>query len=501
MPADLTLRPTLLGLPDIPQEDERELLMRLIAKQRRETNPLIKLNNYYNGEQRLQHLGMAIPPALRIFETVVGVPAVAVDEVVKRQELRGFYRRGNSVTEDPDLREAADYNNLGSQAVMLQTDTREYGRGFVSVGSNADEPDQPRIVVESPMNMTVAVDQPRRMIRAGVRCYIDEAYGTKQATLLTPNATSHWKVGSGGWVPDDSQAEDARDDHGFGVVPLVMFINKQRSGSFDGRSEMAPVITKTDAIARIVTNMQVGAETHALPHYWAAGMTMADFIDPKTKKQLPKWESYFNAIWATANKEARFGQFAASDLSNFYNAVDKMLSWCAFELGLPVSYVGQTTTNPATEGAIIADEIRLIRNVELKNRFDGDSWVWVMGLRDRFLERDSATNDIRAVYFNPATPTFSQRADAVTKLRATKDISRRGMWDELGWDTDKQDLELARLRDEAAEEQQQDQLLQTIAKGFAARQASAGGGQQTTVVDATPARQQLNPATAVGGTA
>ena len=36
-------------------------------------------------------------------------------------------------------------------------------------------------------------------------------------------------------------------------------------------------------------------------------------------------------------------------------------------LGLPTRYMGQQTVNPAAEGAIVADEIRLIKNVELMN--------------------------------------------------------------------------------------------------------------------------------------
>ena len=44
-------------------------------------------NSYYDGLQRLKHMGMAAPDELlRSFETVVNVPRMAVDEPVRRQQ-------------------------------------------------------------------------------------------------------------------------------------------------------------------------------------------------------------------------------------------------------------------------------------------------------------------------------------------------------------------------------------------------------------------------------
>lgn len=461
--ADLSLRPTLLGLPDVPAEGEKELLTRLVAKHNREAQPLALLDKYYEGEQRLRHIGLAVPPELRIFEAVVNVPRVAVDEVVKRQELRGFYQRGSGVVVDSAARDAADYNNLDSQSILLQTDQRLFGRGFVSLSTNPDDRKHPRITIESPQNFTVGVDRYRRMLKCAARPYKDELSGMHQATLYTPNATSHWKIEAGkGWVLDSSMGD--RDEHNLGRLPIVMFLNRQRSGRFEGSSEMKDVIGKTDGIARILTNMQVGVEAHGLPHWWVVGAQKKDFVDADNNP-LPQWEAYMTVIKSAANSEAKFGQFSASDMRNFYDTVNEMLTWCAFELGLPVTYI-RNTANPAAEGAINASEIRLIRNVELKNRFDGDAWVWVMDLESRFRTGSwPEPNRIRADYFSPATPTFAQRADALSKLRAGKDISRRGMWTELGWSEDRQDQEadwLKREREEDASDPVATALLKSL---------------------------------------
>ena len=74
--------------------------------------------------------------------------------------------------------------------------------------------------------------------------------------------------------------------------------------------------------------------------------------------------------------------------------------------------------NPAAEGAIRADESRLVKNVEGMNANDGDAWAWVMALYERFRTGEwLQSNEIRTLWENPATPTLSERADAMMKLK------------------------------------------------------------------------------------
>ena len=147
---------------------------------------------------------------------------------------------------------------------------------------------------------------------------------------------------------------------------------------------------------------------------------------------------------ATQNENAKFGSFATADLDNFNKAVNNMMAWCGTVLGLPTRYMGQQTVNPAAEGAIIADEIRLIKNVETMNRYDGDAWAWVMELWELFRTGETpGRNSIRALWHNPATPTYSQRADAIVKMMSgtVPVLSREGAWDELGWTEERKQRE------------------------------------------------------------
>lgn len=433
-------------------DDEKSLVNRLGRKARTEERDLLRLERYRDGEQRLRQLGIALPPELRDFETVINVPGMAVNEPVSRQELRAFVRtsvdEGGQRQELPDetLREFWEYNNLGSESTIAHSHARTFGRSFVSVSTN-DAEDEPAIVtVESPLGFAVDIDQRKRRIASALRQWREDN-GPLQATLYTASATCWLERGRNGWIVVE------RDDHKLGVVPLVMLVNRPWVNRWLGRSEMADVIPLTDSIARMITNMQVASETVAIPHRWAAGIDPKDFVDERGNP-IPAWESYMTAMRATADPDAKFGTFTPGNLDNFNAAVNNMLAWCGMQLGLPTRYMGQSTVNPAAEGAIVADEIRLIRNVERMNRVDGDSWSWVMSLTEWFTTGvEPARNSIRAIWHNPATPTYSQRADAVVKLRSgpLPLVSRKGAWDEMGWSEERKTREEQYLAEEAAD--------------------------------------------------
>ena len=422
-------------------DDEKSAINRLSAKIRADEKPLARLNNYYEGEQRLRHIGLAVPPELRSFETVINVPGMAVTEPTIRQSLRAFYKAGDSTKEDPALREAWEVNNLDSESTLCHQEEKIFGRTFVTVGANEDDDGHPLIRVEDPRQIGYTVDTRSRRMVEMLRLYRDEDRATR-GTLLLPNTTVHVSRGRNGWAVDD------RDDHDLGVVAAVLFANRRRGGQFTGRSEMSDVIGMTDGIARMLTNMQVGAEGHALPSYFITGAKKEDFRD-RDGKDVPVWESYLTAIKALSNEGAKVWQFQAGDLKNFTDAINNMLAWCAASLGLPTRYAGQQSVNPAAEGAIRADEARLVGRVDAMNRIDGDSWAWDMGLYERFRTGDwPQANSIRVIWRDPATMTTAQIADAAVKMRQVGALSVEGLWDMLGWDEARKRQERERLSTE-----------------------------------------------------
>lgn len=402
---------------------------------------------YYTLQQRIEQLGMAIPPNMRRFLVPINWPRVVVRTIAGRQKVRSLILPGEEKA-DPKLRAIWDASNLSAHAKMFRRDALVYGRAFMSVGSNESNPDLPFVRVESPRELEALVDVRREVMIAAARFY-----GTDKATGVSPTNVTLYTPEQTVWIerePGGRWREVDRDPHGLGVVPIVMHLNERMSGgTFEGESQLTDIIPLADAVARSLTNLQFAQEAHGVPRMFMTGVQKGDFVDADGKA-VPMFEAYFDAIHTLSDAGAKVGQLSASDLANFERAVEIYGKQASVLTGFPGRYFGLLTSNPPAEGAIRADETELVNAVEDKNEAEGMVLGWMGALALRFADGDWVEgNRVRVDYFDPGTPTFAQRADALTKLRAVDGISREGMWDELGWSEARKAKERQYLDDEA----------------------------------------------------
>lgn len=406
---------------------------------------------YYLGRQRVEQLGMAIPPQMRRFLVIANWCRVVVDTINSRQQVRAL--TAGSSAQDGQLRAIWDASNLSAHTSMFNADRMIYGRAFMSVGANEDDRSLPWVRVESPREMDAIIDVRREMVTSACRFYgWDDALAlpttttslsATKVTLYLPNVTV-WaeRDAVGSWVEVD------RDEHRLGAVPVVMHLNRRLSGAWTGESQMSDVIPLVDASARSLTNMQFAQEAHGIPRMWMTGIAKGDFVGPDGKP-IPQFEAYFDAIHMLTSKDAKVGQLTAADLKNFETTMSMYGTQASIVTGFPGRYFGLQTANPPAEGAIKADEAQLTRSVEEQNEQVGMTFGWAGSLALRFATGERAR--VHTTWFDPATPTVSQREDALAKRRAAGVLSREGYWDELGWDEARKAQEREYLRQEARE--------------------------------------------------
>lgn len=429
-------------------DSERDLIKELEAELRLTSRQDELLLRYYQGRQRVEQLGMAIPPGMRRFLVIANWPRVVVDTIGSRQQVRGLVLPEQE-TADPVLRQIWDANNLTAHLKMFNRDRMVYGRAFMSVSTNDDNPGLPFVRVESPRSMSALVDVPTETMRAAGR-FFHEKKGRVRAshmTLLLPDATINLERDKNGrWEEVD------RDEHGFGRVPVVMHLNRRMSGEWVGESQMTDIIPFADSAARSLTNLQFAQEAHGIPRMFMTGVTKGEFIDEKGQP-IPQFEAYFDAIHTLSDPNAKIGQLSAADLKNFETAMSIYRTEASTATGFPARYFGITTTNPPAEGAIRADEIQLVRSVEDQNDEIGMTIGWAGALAYEFATGTEVPgNLVRTEFFDPSTPTVAQREDALTKRRQSGVLSREGYWDELGWS----EARKAKERQYLAEEAEQD---------------------------------------------
>lgn len=414
-----------------------------------------RMLRYYQGQQRVEQLGMAIPPNMRRFLVIANWPRVVVDTIEHRQNVRSLILPGEE-TADPQLRGIWDGSNLDAHVKMFNRDRLIYGRGFMSVGTNEEDRALPWVRVESPREMAALVDVRTERVIAAARFYADvDSLNNTGATVSatpTPTHVTLYQPNQTVWIEkrDERWYEVDRDVHNLGAVPVVMHLNRRMSGGWVGESQLTDIIPLADSVARTFTNLQFVIEAHGAPRKYMTGVSQGDFVD-NTGATLSQWEAYFDAIHMLTNPQAKVGQLDAADVANFETAVTVYGKQASILTGFPARYFGVQTTNPPAEGAMHADESQLNQSVEAQNVEVGTTLGWVGALALRFATGEWVPgNRVRVDWFDPATPTISQREDALAKRRAAGVLSREGYWDELGWSEARKAKERAYFAAEAA---------------------------------------------------
>ena len=399
-----------------------------------------RLDRYFDGQQHLKQLGLAIPPELERFTVIVNWPRVVGESRVDRLDMKGF-----RVGDDENLAEWAWDTWLGNCPAYDQSsylDFEVFGRSFRTVEKTADG--GVTITTVSPIDITVHRDPVTGIIDAALRRYRDGDSQDYQRAVA-------WKM----WLPDRTLTISAEnlvvssEPNESGVVPVIPAYRNPRTTipihepwpRLRGTSAIADVIELTDACARDLTNAQVAQETHAVPQRGILGATKGDFVDEDGKK-LTTWEAYFGRIWALKNKDAKTFEFSSSSMENFERMVELYARLVSGVTGLPPNYFGLAADDAASADAIRSREAKLVKSIERDQRTLGVQAVETMRLV-ALMEGDAARaerlNDAEALWHDPGTPTVAQRADAVTKLYATSDPNGRPLmprvmaWEELGW--------------------------------------------------------------------
>lgn len=376
-----------------------------------ETN---RLNDVYEGLERLKQLGLSIPPELEQFSVWLAWPRTTVDSIEQRLDVTGFRLPGQAA--DTSLWDVWQYNNMDERQTFAHTDALALARSYVCVGTNDVDREYPLITVESPKEMIAVRDPRTHRVSMALRLYDSDGVSAQRATFYLPNRTYWLRLDRGRWVN-----EFEPDVHNLGTVPVVPFVNRaratRRKGSvLEGVSEMTDVIPIAESASRSLTGLQLAQETTAAPQRGVLGATRGDFVDADGQP-LSTWQAYFGSVWAMQNKDAKTFQFDAADLNNWDTAMNLYARQASGVTGLPVEYFGLNTENPPSADGQRAGETRLIKKAERRQTSYGHAWESVQRLVIRF--RDGAWSDdarrMETIWRDPGTPTVSQVTDAVVK--------------------------------------------------------------------------------------
>lgn len=240
------------------------------------------------------------------------------------------------------------------------------------------------------------------------------------------------------WVPVDAAG------HGLGRCPVVRFANLPDLRG-DGRSDLEPHLPVLDRITETVLGRLTAGKFGAFRQRWATGIVLPDKLDPDTGEPVPgpdgaplpgpaPFRYGADLLWTSEAPEAKFGDFAATDLRPIIEAAEQDIKHLAAVTRTPAHYLLGGSANPPSAEALLAAESGLAGKVRRRQLDFGESWEQVLRLAAHAAGLDEvAGDDLLEVVWRPTeVRSPGAVADAVVKLRQAG-MPLQVLLEQFGW--------------------------------------------------------------------
>jgi hypothetical protein len=397
-------------------DDDARLIETMVNRLRLVNVANSEAEDRYEGSWCAKQFGISIPPNMRGLHTPAGWDGTVVDVLEERLDWLGWTSDG----EDYGLADVFSANGLDVDGGMAHLDALIFGLSFVTVGSGVDGEPDPLVTPHSPTTMTATWDRRTRRLSSALAT-VSEDGDVVEATLYKPGSTSTFSRSGGQWHAVE------RDAHNLPRLPVVLVPNRVRGSRDLGRSEITkPIRYYSDAAARTLLGLEVNREFYNAPQRIGLNVDDSMFEDEGGNPVSP-WTSIMGRVWnIPANEDGQpapdVKQFSPASPAPYLDQVQGYANRVASEAGIPATYFGIHTANPASADAIRAQESRLVKRAERRQSSFGRSWLEVgrlaLMVRDGSLPDDYDTA-VSTKWRDAATPTRAASADEATKLIAS----------------------------------------------------------------------------------
>ena len=415
--------------------------------------------DYFSGRHKMTFASSAFREAFGKMLAAVSdnwLPLV-VNASVERLKPQGFLF-GEGRSGDQEAWRIWQENSLDSDAALGFTEAVKHGESYLLVWPDSKESKGvfgryfnrnsemvPRITVEHPSQMVVRREAgDRRRRAAALKRWLNED-GTIYATLYLPDSIHYFQGGKNGW-----EERRAKGENRLGVVPVVPLVNEPQMlpsrpptaltglphqiniGAFVGlgRSDQADVISTVDQINKLLCDMLVASEVAAFKQRWATGLEIPE--DEETGEPVQPFKAAVDRVWISDGADARFGEFSASDLSNYTGAIEQRIQSLAARTRTPPHYLLGSIVN-ASGDALKAAEAGLASKVDGKKRNFGEAIEEAMRIAFAWTG-DERANDLSAeVDWAPSeTRSESEYVDSLVKKMAIG-VPKEQLWADAGY--------------------------------------------------------------------
>jgi Phage portal protein, SPP1 Gp6-like len=417
---------------------------------------MTKYADYYAGKHPLMFATQKFREAFGdLFkEVAVNFCEVVVDKLVERLEVQGFRMESGEEANE----QAWDFWQRNRLDADFAKGIREgLIKGEFSMMVWKGEDGRPRLTVEDPLLVVVAVDPADTFVRrASLKRWYDADYGQVFATLTMPDFIYKFQsqvgtadplfspnlgsvsslyalnsIGGTTWERRTVENEPWPLPNALGVVPVVPFPNKPDLADI-GVSEL--VIPIQDAINKLMSDLLLGSEFGAFRQRYAVNVNLE--VNPDTGRPIEPWRIAVDRLLTApppadpAQPEVKFGEFGQTDLNGYISAIEMSLKDLAVITRMPPHYLlGNTGVWPSGE-SLRSAETGLVRKAQDRMRDLSEPLEEVIRLAFKVAGQDISDAAIETLWANPETQTESAHIDALVKM-GSLGVPEEGLWEEI----------------------------------------------------------------------
>lgn len=234
-------------------------------------------------------------------------------------------------------------------------------------------------------------------------------------------------------IPKDSDIPVlvSTDTHPLGVVPLVRFRDR-----LDGQARgiIEPLIVLQDRINEAVFNLLIALQYASFRQRWATGLAIPR---DENGNAVEPFESAVNRLWVTDNPDAKFGDFAQTEVHGHLKTYESAVKTLAAIGQVPPQALMGDLVQLSAE-ALAAAEASTQRKIGEYETIFGESWEQTLRLAARAHgDRESALDTSAQVRWRDTEArTLAATVDALGKMAQMLMVPVEGLWERIPGVTD-----------------------------------------------------------------
>ncbi|MER5886795.1 phage portal protein [Streptomyces sp. NPDC001941] len=223
------------------------------------------------------------------------------------------------------------------------------------------------------------------------------------------------------------------EPHGMGRCPVVQFRNRWADAPNTmphELGEVAPLMPIQDRINCTTFDMLIAQSFSAFRQRWATGIEIPR--DPKTGRPVETFQAAVDRVWATGNKDVRFGQFDQTDLGGYLKSREAAVKSMAAISQVPPHFLLGGMVNISAD-ALTAAESGLARKTHERQTIFGESWGQVLRLAAYAVgDKDAAEDtEARVIWHDAEARSLAQTTDALGKLHQILGVPAEVLWERV----------------------------------------------------------------------